>query len=461
MKRQDELFQGDYMPPQEPVPPEDVIERAPNRESRMAGYRRLLTNFTYGLGAGLSASAEPGLRGRRQRTMAGVGAALMAPIALQKAQQQFELQQASEERMRAQAQQIIDQNQRQELQLPAQLQQILSNVNRNNAQAAETTSQIPVNENRAGLIAAQTEGEAAQTARQRYIQTANGLFDVQTRTVVPGTDANTHILVTPELAEELQLPDELVGLRLRATEINQLQQEPTRGVVASTNEGIFLVNPETGETIKRLGSPRPTAAGGVSATSEFSASQSIARSFDANPDVRRFAEAAGHYGTVKSLLEGPWSGPADMAIVFEFMRTLDPTSVVRESEYDQARRTGNWFKGQFARFNGLFNERGGFLSDQVKKDFLAVLESKIKDSAMNINSLYEDFGRRIDEIEGTPGRGKRYLTNYPAVYGIELAAPARQAAPQTPTTPSANPSTNEPEFINQGGRVVPNPRFRR
>lgn len=459
MRPEEELFQGDYHPPQEPLPPEDQIIKAPDHKTRMEGYRRLLTNFTYSLGAGLSASAQPGIRGRRNRTMAGIGAALTAPIALQKAQQQFELQQASEERMRAQSQQIIDQNNRQELQLPYQLQQIMSAANRNNAAAQGDVAQAGVAGARQGLIEAQTGTEMIQQQRAKYVPTQMGVFDVTTRQIVPGTDTNTYIEVTPELAEELRLSETLVGLKLRATEINQLQEDPTRGVVASTNEGILLINPVDGTTIKRLGSPRPTAAGGVSATSEFNSSQSIARAFDTNVDVRRFVEAAGHYGTVKSLVSGPWSGPADMAIVFEFMRTLDPTSVVRESEYAEARRTGNWFKGVWAQFNGYFNPEGGFLSDQVKKDFLKVLETKIQESATNIKSLYEDFGRRIDEIEGTPGRGKRYLTDYPTVYGITQSAPTRTASPTAPNQ-APNPN-NEPEFINQNGRIVPNPRFRR
>lgn len=71
--------------------PEDLIV-SPNpsqprsREQRMEGTRRLLTNFTFMLGSGLSAASQ-NPRGRGQRTMAGQGAILQVPEFLREKQE--------------------------------------------------------------------------------------------------------------------------------------------------------------------------------------------------------------------------------------------------------------------------------------------------------------------------------------------------------------------------------------
>ena len=151
--------------------------------------------------------------------------------------------------------------------------------------------------------------------------------------------------------------------------------------------------------------------------------QILASQFDSNPRVRDYNEAALRYANVKEILGSIWSGPGDMAIIFEFMRALDPTSVVRESEYATAAKTGNWFKGQWARFNGTFNPEGGFLSDQVKQDFMRVLEGKIRAAGEQVRGIYKDFGRRIDKLTGDKD-GTEYLTDYPGIAGPESATAA-------------------------------------
>ena len=70
------------------------------------------------------------------------------------------------------------------------------------------------------------------------------------------------------------------------------------------------------------------------------------------------------------LIDSGVGGPGDLMLVFEFMKALDPTSVVRESEYESAAKSGNIFAGAYARFNGYLKEKGGFLPENVKKSFL-------------------------------------------------------------------------------------------
>lgn len=90
-------------PSTEPLPPEDfIVSPNPNQprtaDQRMEGFRRLLTNFTYSLGSGLSAASAGG-HGKGLRTAAGIGATLQVPEALRKAQEASEVQRQNQQRL--------------------------------------------------------------------------------------------------------------------------------------------------------------------------------------------------------------------------------------------------------------------------------------------------------------------------------------------------------------------------
>lgn len=145
----------------------------------------------------------------------------------------------------------------------------------------------------------------------------------------------------------------------------------------------------------------------------------ISNQFDSNPVIKNYNEQWNRAEGIKAILSRPWSGPGDMATVFEFMKALDPTSVVRESEYATAASTGNIFAGWAARFNGYLNPQGGFLSDQVKKDFLGVLDKRVAVSKGQAKRLHTDFSRRIDNVTGQKGTGEQFLTDYSTLYDAE------------------------------------------
>ena len=153
---------------------------------------------------------------------------------------------------------------------------------------------------------------------------------------------------------------------------------------------------------------------------------SLASQFDSNPVVQRFNQQVNHAASVKAIVEGKWTGPGDMGVIYEFMKALDPTSVVRESEYAAASKTGNIFLGWAARFNGTFRPEGGFMSEQVKKDFGNVLEKKLAVSNQQVKQMHGDFARRINKITGA-GDGAEYLSDYSTLYGASGGASASPA----------------------------------
>lgn len=147
---------------------------------------------------------------------------------------------------------------------------------------------------------------------------------------------------------------------------------------------------------------------------------SLASQFDTNPVVKQFNETANKAQTARQIVNAGLGGPGDLAMVYEFMKGLDPTSVVRESEYATAAKSGNIFSGAAARFNGYFKPQGGFLPDNVKRAFLQLVDQKLSVSQRQVKSMHEDFSRRVNKITGGQD-GAEYLTDYSNLYSSEQA----------------------------------------
>jgi hypothetical protein len=65
-------------------------------------------------------------------------------------------------------------------------------------------------------------------------------------------------------------------------------------------------------------------------------------------------------------------GPGDLALVFSFMKMLDPGSVVRESEFSAAQNTAGLFQKLLVAAENI--KKGDLLSDDQRKSFLALSE---------------------------------------------------------------------------------------
>lgn len=101
--------------------------------------------------------------------------------------------------------------------------------------------------------------------------------------------------------------------------------------------------------------------------------------------------------SVDLIIKAGIGGPGDLALVYEFMKGLDPTSVVRESEYAAAAKSGNIFLGVLARFNGFFKETGGFMPPATAKAFQDIVSAKFDVQSKlyeNVASSYRDIAER-------------------------------------------------------------------
>lgn len=140
----------------------------------------------------------------------------------------------------------------------------------------------------------------------------------------------------------------------------------------------------------------------------------LSASFDSSPIVKQFNEVQNKTATIYSIVDsGVPGGPSDLALVFEFMKSLDPTSVVREAEYDTASKASNPFKRIAAKMGGYISD-GQILPQEVRDEFKRLSDVKLGIITKQYENLRNETGRQIEiktkEFENTPGVD--YLKNY-------------------------------------------------
>jgi hypothetical protein len=86
---------------------------------------------------------------------------------------------------------------------------------------------------------------------------------------------------------------------------------------------------------------------------------------------------------------GENTGAGDLSFIFQYMKMLDPRSVVREGEFETAKRTGGIPASVWAAYEGIKN--GRLLSAQVKADFLSAASKMYIQELENYNAELETY----------------------------------------------------------------------
>lgn len=154
--------------------------------------------------------------------------------------------------------------------------------------------------------------------------------------------------------------------------------EVTKGVAV----GDRIVNPITGEVIYE-GTPTLDQDNVLAARKEFTSL----------PVVKAFSDQTTAYGRVISSVQDP-SPAGDLALIFNYMKVLDPGSVVREGEFATAQNAGSVDD----RTRGLYNRimSGERLSEAQRADFAdraTRLYSGAEQQYQNISEQYGAFAR--------------------------------------------------------------------
>jgi hypothetical protein len=123
----------------------------------------------------------------------------------------------------------------------------------------------------------------------------------------------------------------------------------------------------------------------------------IKTEFRSDPQIKAFEDSIASWNTVKSSLEDV-SGAGDMAGIFAFMKTLDPSSTVREGEFQLAASSaGVARKAWNTIYNKLWN--GEILDDGQRKDFARIAKKYVENRSETYKRKYEDMKRSAQKMK--------------------------------------------------------------
>jgi hypothetical protein len=201
--------------------------------------------------------------------------------------------------------------------------------------------------------------------------------------------------------------NELRNLEIQASEANIAQ---SWAGVRSSNASAALNELEYGLTVRAAEQAEIDAANGIITTDQAKTANDLNKDFEAQPIVKAYNEGLQKYIVLEDTLANGIDGVQDLQLVYDFMKSVDPTSVVRETEFATAAKTGNIFQGAYAGFNKSFGT-GGFLPQQVKDDFIRAARKSFEAKNTQYYNVKNEYVKRINNTVGV-SNGADYLTAY-------------------------------------------------
>lgn len=154
------------------------------------------------------------------------------------------------------------------------------------------------------------------------------------------------------------------------------------------------------------------AMGGLS-EAQVKRSQELSDKLMSEPTVRKFFDAQSMLSSLENnvIQSTERGGPMDIALVFQFMKTLDPGSTVREGEYATAANSGSIPQNIINAYNKAVD--GEFLSAKQRAEFLKAATGAAQgfvESANKIRDRYVKDGQRFKIPEEYAGGDRFELT---------------------------------------------------
>lgn len=120
-----------------------------------------------------------------------------------------------------------------------------------------------------------------------------------------------------------------------------------------------------------------------------------------------FVDQVGSYNRIVASAQEP-SAAGDLSLIFNYMKMLDPASVVREGEFATAANTGSIPQTIAAKYNKVLN--GERLSSSIRQDFVDRAEKLYQAALQQQEKTEVDFTRRGSAMGIPPEYYMRDLT---------------------------------------------------
>lgn len=345
---------------------------APPAESGRLKTRNMVKGFVgdflFSLAEGMKASASaPGRRG----TMAGMGAALQAPMLLQAAQQQQAVQ-AQEMELRQRSQEA-------------------------NIQQSDAATELSKLNAQIALMKEQREG-----GKQPEAYTLSpGQARFEGGKQVAGVPERTPPPAKPEKPTESEYLRTL-AFQVYATKKNktpeQLTPEEQQSALAEQRKVLSTTDEDLSKRLAEMRLEMLERQKGLELTPRQQSSV-LSLSDDFVRDSKNFVIVRDSYDTIQTASRTPDDPAAQLALIFAYMKMLDPGSTVREGEFANAENTA----GVPERIRNMYNNsiRGTRIGSDQVKSFTGQAKAQYQ-TALNKQKRTEGNYRNKARIMGVP-----------------------------------------------------------
>jgi hypothetical protein len=121
----------------------------------------------------------------------------------------------------------------------------------------------------------------------------------------------------------------------------------------------------------------------------YSESEAMRKEFNSLKPVQDFSLQSSAYGRLAASAADP-SPAGDLALIFNYMKVLDPGSTVREGEAASIRNAGNVPQRVIAQYNSLFSGEGS-LSEEQRADVVNRSKKLYESAEENFGKIYEQY----------------------------------------------------------------------
>lgn len=189
-------------------------------------------------------------------------------------------------------------------------------------------------------------------------------------------------------AQQIQRQSDPLGQEQRQATLGKTQAETlaiTAGPQQTPEQKAFTVA-NTNKLIQETEKLRREAGGTLTQEQKTSQGNIFRKEFDGLS--KEFRTSRDAFGRVEASAADP-SAAGDLALIFNFMKVLDPSSVVRESEFANAAASGSF--GEKVKAAGLKITKGERLSPAIRADFLDRAKRLFKKSQQTQSRLESRF----------------------------------------------------------------------
>ena len=212
--------------------------------------------------------------------------------------------------------------------------------------------------------------------------------------------------------------------------LGSIEDRVRQGLALETQKlGRPLTAQETFNITTAISKPPPAASSGASQGQAMIAGR---LSDDFNRDSKDYLSRLGSYTTIRDVsAPGKDSAAGDIVLIFAFMKMVDPTSTVRESEQASAQNTA----GVEQRVRNIYNKAltGERLSPEQRADFANQTETIFRNAQQRQRGILQVYGDRAKRAGLDP---RDAVIDFDVVYGVP--------PPVTQAQPIPRPSRTQP-----------------